>query len=145
MGRVCARRGRGAGAVGGDEADSAYARQSLAAMVAKSWFLAIEAGLQRAARRRGAACRPGAAAVAQERLRVGVGNDQAVAEAAANVGGVRDTLRQTVQARDEALRALELLLGRYPSAEIAWRSAWGDAGAGARSACLAICSSGGRT
>ena len=29
-------------------ADYAYARQSLAATVAKSWFLAIEAGLQRA-------------------------------------------------------------------------------------------------
>ena len=30
------------------QADYAYARQSLAAMVAKSWFVAIEAGLQRA-------------------------------------------------------------------------------------------------
>ena len=48
-----------------------------------------------------------------------VGNEQAVSEAAAAVGSVRDVLRQTVQARDEALRALELLLGRYPAAEIA--------------------------
>ena len=30
------------------QADYAYARQSLAATVAKSWFVAIEAGLQRA-------------------------------------------------------------------------------------------------
>jgi NodT family efflux transporter outer membrane factor (OMF) lipoprotein len=101
------------------QADFAYARQSLAAMVARSWFLAIEAGLQRVLVEDALRAALELQRVAQERLRVGVGNDQAVAEAAANVGGVRDTLRQTVQARDEALRALELLLGRYPSAEIA--------------------------
>jgi len=101
------------------QADFAYARQSLAAMVARSWFLAIEAGLQRALVEDALRAALELQRVAQERLRVGVGNEQAVAEAAANVGSVRDTLRQTVQARDEALRALELLLGRYPAAEIA--------------------------
>jgi outer membrane protein, multidrug efflux system len=100
------------------QADFAYARQSLAAMVARSWFLAIEAGLQRALVEDALRAALELQRVAQERLRVGVGNEQAVAEAAANVGGVRDTLRQTVQSRDEALRALELLLGRYPAAEI---------------------------
>ena len=43
-------------------ADYAYARQSLAATVAKSWFVAIEAGLQRANRAGCAACRRGLAA-----------------------------------------------------------------------------------
>jgi NodT family efflux transporter outer membrane factor (OMF) lipoprotein len=100
------------------QADFAYARQSLAAMVAKSWFLAIEAGLQRGLVDEALRAALELQRVAQERLRIGAGNEQAVAEAAANVGGVRDLLRQTVQARDEALRALELLLGRYPSAEI---------------------------
>ena len=52
-------------------------------------------------------------------MRVGNGNEQAVAEARANVGTYRDTLRQIEQAREQALRALELLLGRYPAAEIA--------------------------
>jgi NodT family efflux transporter outer membrane factor (OMF) lipoprotein len=101
------------------QSDYAYARQSLAAMVAKSWFLAIEAGLQRVLVEDALRAATELQRVAQERLRVGVGNEQAVAEAAANVGSVRDLLRQTVQARDEALRALELLLGRYPNAEIA--------------------------
>jgi multidrug efflux system outer membrane protein len=100
------------------QADFAYARQSLAAMVARSWFLAIEAGMQRTLVEDALRAAQELQRVAQERLRVGVGNEQAVAEAAANVGGVRDTLRQTVQSRDEALRALELLLGRYPAAEI---------------------------
>ena len=54
-----------------------------------------------------------------ERLRIGVGDEQAVAEARANVGGYRDTLRQVEYSRDQALRALELLVGRYPAAEVA--------------------------
>jgi NodT family efflux transporter outer membrane factor (OMF) lipoprotein len=49
---------------------------------------------------------------------VGNGNEQAVAEARANVGTYRDALRQVELAREQALRALELLLGRYPAAEI---------------------------
>jgi NodT family efflux transporter outer membrane factor (OMF) lipoprotein len=101
------------------QADFAYARQSLAAMVARSWFLAVEAGMQRALVEAALRAAEELQRVAQERLRIGVGNEQAVAEAAANVGSVRDLLRQTVQARDEASRALELLLGRYPAAEIA--------------------------
>jgi outer membrane protein, multidrug efflux system len=100
------------------QADYAYARQSLAAMVARSWFLAVEAGLQRSLVEEALRAAQELQRVAQERLRIGVGNEQAVAEAAAGVGSVRDLLRQTVQARDEALRALELLLGRYPAAEI---------------------------
>jgi multidrug efflux system outer membrane protein len=101
------------------QADFAYARQSLAAMVARSWFLAVEAGLQRTLLEDALRAALELERVAKERLRVGVGNEQAVAEAQANVGNARDTLRQTMQARDEALRALELLLGRYPAAEIA--------------------------
>lgn len=101
------------------QADYAYARQSLAAMVAKSWFLAIEAGLRRLLVEDALRAATELQRIAQERLRIGVGNELAVAEAAANVGSVRDLLRQTVQLRDEAVRALELLLGRYPAAEIA--------------------------
>ena len=61
--------------------------------------------------------------IAQERLRVGNGNEQAVAEARVNVGTYRDNLRQTELAREQAMRALELLLGRYPAAEICRRLA----------------------
>jgi len=100
-------------------ADYAYARQSLAATVAKSWFIAIEAELQRAIVEGALRSSESLLAVAQERLRVGNGNEQAVAQARATVGTYRDALRQTEFARDQALRALELLVGRYPSAEIA--------------------------
>jgi len=100
-------------------ADYAYARQSLAATVAKAWFVAIEAGLQRAIAQDVLRSSESLLRIAQERLRVGNGNEQAVAEARVNVGTYRDTLRQIEQAREQALRALELLLGRYPAAEIA--------------------------
>jgi NodT family efflux transporter outer membrane factor (OMF) lipoprotein len=100
-------------------ADYAYARQSLAATVARAWFVAIEAGMQRAIVVESLRTSESLSKLAQERLRIGNGNEQAVAEARASVGTFRDTLRQVDLAREQALRALELLLGRYPSAEIA--------------------------
>ena len=100
------------------DADYAYARQSLAAVVAKSYFLAIEAGLQRAIAQDMLGASDELLRLAQERLRIGVGDEQAVAEARANGGSFRDTLRQVEYSRDQALRALELLLGRYPAAEV---------------------------
>ena len=101
------------------EADYAYARQSLAATVAKAWFLAIEASLQRAIVLDALRSAESLLRVAQDRLRIGNGNEQAVAEARVNAGTYRDRLREIEQAREQALRALELLLGRYPAAEIA--------------------------
>ena len=99
-------------------ADYAYARQSLAAMVAKSWFIAIEAGLQRAIALDVLQSSESLLKIAQERLRIGNGNEQTVAESRVNVANYRDTVRQIELAREQALRALELLLGRYPGAEI---------------------------
>ncbi len=100
-------------------ADYAYARQSLAATVTKSWFVAIEAGLLGAITRDALGSSESLLGVAQERFRVGSGNEQAVAQSRATVGTYRDTLRQVELSREQALRALEILLGRYPAAEIA--------------------------
>ena len=101
------------------QADYAYARQSLAATVAKGWFIAIEAGMQLAIVRDTLKAAETLLQLAQDRQRVGIGNEQAVADARANVNSFRDTLRRTELSRTQALRALELLLGRYPAAEIA--------------------------
>jgi len=100
-------------------ADYAYARQSLAATVAKGWFVAIEAGLQRGIAQEALRAAENLLRIAQERLRVGNGNEQAVAQARVNVGTARDGLRQIEQAREQALRSLEFVLGRYPAAEVA--------------------------
>jgi NodT family efflux transporter outer membrane factor (OMF) lipoprotein len=101
------------------DADYAFARQSLAAMVAKSYFFAIEAALQRSIAQGVLGSSNELLRVSQDRLRIGVGDDQAVAEARADVGTYRDTLRQVEYSREQALRALEVLLGRYPAAEVA--------------------------
>jgi outer membrane protein, multidrug efflux system len=99
-------------------ADYAYAQQSLAALVAKTYFMAIEADLQRAIAADALAAAQELVRLAQERERVGSGDDQALADARVNVGSLRDTLRQLEYAHEQALRALELLLGRYPAAEL---------------------------
>ncbi len=101
------------------EADYAYARQSLAATVAKAWFLAVEAGLQHAITLDAVNSSETLLRMAEDRLRIGNGSNQAVAQARANVGPYRDALKQVELAREQALRSLELLLGRYPGAEIA--------------------------
>jgi NodT family efflux transporter outer membrane factor (OMF) lipoprotein len=100
-------------------ADYAYARQSIAAMVAKGWFVAIEAGLQRSIAQASLRSQQSLLGIAQDRLRVGNGNEQTVAEARASVATYNDTVRQIELAREQALRALELLVGRYPAAEVA--------------------------
>lgn len=99
-------------------ADYAYARQSLAAMVAKAWFIAIEAGLQQSIAADMLRSSESLLKLAGERLRIGIGNEQAVADARASAASQRDLLRQAELSRDQALRALEVLLGRYPAAEI---------------------------
>ena len=101
------------------EADFEYARQSIAALVAKSWFLAIEAGLQVEAARETIRASEELVRLADDRTRIGVGNQEDVFVARAGVGGYRDVLRQLELGREQAIRALELLLGRYPSAAAA--------------------------
>ena len=54
--------------------------------------------------------------LAGDRVRIGVGGQEDVLVARTNVGAYRDALRQLELAREQAIRALELLLGRYPSA-----------------------------
>jgi outer membrane protein TolC len=65
------------------QADYLYARQSLAATVAKAWFIAIEAGLQRQIIGDAAHSSESLLKIAQERLRIGSSNEQAVADARA--------------------------------------------------------------
>ena len=64
-------------------ADLAYARQSIAATVAKGWYLAIEAGLQRALANDALRAALELERVARESWRIGVGDESAVAEATA--------------------------------------------------------------
>ncbi len=115
-GRVRYGRAAAAADAAAAELDFEFARQSLAALVARSWFLAIEAALQAEVARAALRDNESLVGLAQDRTRVGVGNDEDVYIARANLGTSQDTLQQIELARENAIRALELLLGRYPSA-----------------------------
>ena len=115
-GRVRYGRAASAAQAASAQADFEYARQSIAALVAKSWFLATEAGLQMRAARETIRASEELVRLADDRTRIGVANQEDVFVARATVGGYRDVLRQLELGREQAIRALEILLGRYPSA-----------------------------
>jgi multidrug efflux system outer membrane protein len=98
--------------------DYEYARQSLAAWVVRSWLLAVQTTQQEDLLREMVQSANKLVDMAQLRLKSGIGNEQEVAQAQASLGEYRDRLRQMQFARTQALRALEVLLGRYPGAEV---------------------------
>ena len=98
--------------------DAEYARQSIAALVAKGWFLAVESRLERAQAEAMLKSSEQLASLSRDRLRVGNGDEYDVALAQANVESFRDTVRSLDLAYQNALRALEALLGRYPAASV---------------------------
>jgi outer membrane protein, multidrug efflux system len=106
------------------EADAAAAAQSVAALVAKSWFLAIEARQQRDLAAEMVTSSREALRIATDRQRIGPGSALEVAEANASLQTLLDTARQLDLALSQASRSLELLLGRYPTAEIQAPSAF---------------------
>lgn len=118
-GRVRAGRAAAAETYGATTWDYAYARQSLAALVAKSWFTATEAQLQLHIAEGAVRTAEQLVDVARQRGRVGAGNAYDIAVAQASLGGLRDSRRQLELAYQQSRRALEILLGRYPSARIA--------------------------
>jgi NodT family efflux transporter outer membrane factor (OMF) lipoprotein len=118
-GRVRYGRAAAAADAASAEADFVYARQSMAALVAKAWFLATEAGLQAEQARATLGSSEELVRLAEARSRIGVGNDEDIYIARAGVGASRDVLRQIELGRDQAIRALELLIGRYPAAAAA--------------------------
>src|SRR4029453_7159730 len=101
------------------QADYEFARQSIAAAVAKSWFTAIQLTQQAKLAGEMAESSKVLASLAGDRERVGAGTDVDSALARANMHNLEDVRAQAEYGRDQALRALELLLGRYPAAEIA--------------------------
>ncbi len=104
------------------KADFQFGRQSLAATVAKSWFTASETSLQLAIAGDMVKSAQELLTLAEKRQQVGPGSEQDVALARANLGNFQDTAKQVQLAHEQTLRALELLLGRYPAAELASRS-----------------------
>jgi NodT family efflux transporter outer membrane factor (OMF) lipoprotein len=98
--------------------DMEYARQSLAALAAKSWFLAIEARMQKEIAEDMTLAANRQIGIAEERLRVGSGNENDLTLARASYASYRDSVRNLEYAYRQSLRALESLAGRYPAARL---------------------------
>ncbi len=118
-GRVRAGRASASVQYASSELDAEYARQSLAALVAKSWFLASEARLQKMNAEEMAGASEKQLGLANDRLRVGRGDEYDVALARANLATFRDSVVNLDLAYRQAVRALEALAGRYPAAALA--------------------------
>lgn len=101
------------------QADLEFARQSLAAQVARSWFIAIESRITVESADAMAASGQSLVSLAEDRERVGSGNARETAAARATLGNLQDAAAQARYAYQQAVRSLEVLLGRYPGAELA--------------------------
>jgi multidrug efflux system outer membrane protein len=100
------------------QADYEFARQSLAAQVARSWFIATEARLNLETTTSMAQAARQLLQLSEDRRRVGIDKGRDVALASANLGTLEDMVRQAQQAKEHASRSLELILGRYPATEL---------------------------
>lgn len=104
------------------EADLRYAQYSMAAAVARAYFLAIEAGLQAQVSQKSLTAQEKTNAIVKVQHELGEANAQDLYLSASDMQATRSSLIATRGAQRDALRALEVLLGRYPSAELKLRT-----------------------
>ena len=104
------------------EADFVYAQHSLAATTAKSYFTAIESNLQANIERETVTILEETRRITQVKFDNGLSTAQDVALSRSDLASARERLTASEGAYRNALRSLELLLGRYPSAEVAVHS-----------------------
>ncbi len=99
-------------------ADLAAAQLSIAARVAQSWFALIEARQQRELAERDVEARESNLRVTERRYERGVASSLDVRLSRSALGTSRANLALRQRLELEASRALEVLLGRYPAAEL---------------------------
>lgn len=99
-------------------ADAAYARQALVASLARAWFGAKEITAQIELTDQTIAAAGHLVELTQARTRVGSANEGDVAQAQAALASYRDNRRELARAKQQAQRAIEILVGRYPAAEL---------------------------
>lgn len=100
------------------QADVEFARQSLAAMVAKTWYLATYTQSLHKTALRNVELKQQHLDLSRVKLTVGAVQDQQVNMAAADLASAYSQLAQISSTHQQVLRGMELLLGRYPSAEL---------------------------
>ncbi len=94
------------------------ARQSIAALVAKAWFIATESALQHHIAQQMVDDAKQFVTIADDRQRIGPGNELDVTLAQQQLQAALDAERQLDLAVRDALRAVDVLTGRYPAAQL---------------------------
>lgn len=102
--------------------DYAWARLSLAAQTARAWLQAIEAQLQQALAQKSLDNLAEMRRIVSARQREGMASGLDTHLIQTDLGVAESRLQETANARLDAVRSLELLLGRYPAAELAVRA-----------------------
>ncbi|MEM1379429.1 MAG: efflux transporter outer membrane subunit [Pseudomonadota bacterium] len=108
------------------EADYTFSQYSIAAAVANGYFAAIEAARQKALSQSLVEALEETDRITRVRYDNGIGNAQDVALSQSNLSDARDSLIEIQGAERNALRALEVLLGRYPGADLRVRTTLPD-------------------
>jgi len=98
--------------------DYAYARQSIAATTAKLWYLTIETRRLAALAEQAATIYGQLLTLVQIRRSAGKDSDLDLVDVRAKLETARSEVERARERYGEARRALEVLLGRYPAAEI---------------------------
>lgn len=100
------------------EADYVFAQHSLSANIAKTYFKVIEAKQQSKIMRQNLAISQKTLRITQVKYDNGLSSGQDMALNRANLASAQDQLIKLDGAERDALRGLEVLLGRYPNATI---------------------------
>jgi len=100
------------------EADYKFAQYSITANVTHAYFAAIEAGLQLTIAERSIEALVETNRIVKVQFDNGIGDQQSVALARSDLASAQDSLAASKGAQRDAVRSLELLLGRYPEAEL---------------------------
>lgn len=125
-GRIRAGKEAASAGVEAAEADYRYSQHSLAAAVARAYFLAIEAGLQTDVARRTFDALTETHRIVDVRYKNGLGSSQDIAVSKSDLATAQAALSAMEGSRRDALRALEVLLGRYPAADLDVRDSLPD-------------------
>jgi multidrug efflux system outer membrane protein len=103
------------------EADFEFARQSLAAAVARAYFSTIEAAQQAANAEETLGLYQDYLKLVDMRRQIGFASDYELAQIKTRTAGAQDTLYAAQAARAQAIRAIEVVTSNYPAGKLATR------------------------
>jgi len=120
-GRIRSRKAAAKAESGALEADYEFARQSLAASVARAYFSTIEAAQQEANAQETLGLYQEYSKLTEVRKEQGHASDFEVAQIKSRTAGAQDTLYAAQAGRAQAIRAIEVVTSRYPAGKLSTR------------------------